>query len=236
MKSGSKYGLLIFLTLLGGILIGLSIAWNTQDQNSRDNSSSSSTYNPIPVNKNGSTVDEDKINSAIRELNQTIDEIDHSAAIRVERDTAIGAELDSTLIPTIMTDSTFGHSPSHEKSADTSLSEDRYEENSPVILKSNKLLLALQVQEEDSTVSSSVDSILQAEAKINNNPTEYRVEFWTSPVQFKGYKFMNRKILLYGVPPTEQVHIQNLADTLIITCDTTRYKLVESYDSRGFIP
>jgi hypothetical protein len=50
-------------------------------------------------------------------------------------------------------------------------------------------------QETDSTIAA------MSEVGVSEEPKEYRVEFWKSPLNYKGYKMSRGKIVIYGLTP-----------------------------------
>lgn len=81
--------------------------------------------------------------------------------------------------------------------------------NSNVVVMTNELVSVanIPVTDLDSTVSKRSKSVGRSDSMIASMnemtqdiyPVDYRVEFWQSPLNFKGYKMSLGKIILYGV-------------------------------------
>lgn len=225
-----KNWILISIALLGGVLIGLSIAWFVNDTLVDQSNSVEKSEKKLPANKQEVAIDEEKVDDAIQSLNNTIEQIDRIVEKEVSEDTLTQIELDSNLIP-LSTDSLESLLKEPSIAVDTTPVDE-----GPVVLKAAKRIAIVEVRPTPNpTESNQVDSLLSDVSKINSNPVVYKVEFWQSPVQFTGYKYMNRKILLYGIPPTKDVEVNFIGDTLQLRCDTVYYRMVESYDSRTFL-
>ncbi len=55
--------------------------------------------------------------------------------------------------------------------------------------------------------SHGLDSILLDEARSPGKREKASIEFWKSPINYKGYKWSNHKLLLFGIFPEEQIGI-----------------------------
>lgn len=83
------------------------------------------------------------------------------------------------------------------------------ENDSDVVVMTNQLISVLSVHLRDkdtNTVSKKTqetDSTIAAMSEVSDSqkPTDYRVEFWKSPLNYKGYKMSTGKIVLYGINP-----------------------------------
>ena len=82
-------------------------------------------------------------------------------------------------------------------------------EDSDIVVMTNQLLSVLSVplSTKDTNVMSKknkeTDSTLAAMSDIGDikDPLQYRIEFWKSPLNYKGYKMSRGKIILYGMSP-----------------------------------
>lgn len=61
-----------------------------------------------------------------------------------------------------------------------------------------------------------------------------QVEFWRSPLNYKGYKMARNKIILFGVSDMESIHIFQLQDDVFIKYGEKVYRMVPSDDFRQF--
>ncbi len=77
--------------------------------------------------------------------------------------------------------------------------------------------------------SNSKDSLLQKVSGIkedkNNNQQFFNIEFWTSPLNYKGYKMSKYKIVLYGLATTDGLKIYKLDDVIYLKTTSLVFKL-----------
>lgn len=65
-------------------------------------------------------------------------------------------------------------------------------------------------------------------------PSKYRIEFWVSPINFRGYKMSIGKIILYGVSTKAPMKLVKLEDSYYLQTDQLVYKLGYTDDLRPF--
>ena len=82
------------------------------------------------------------------------------------------------------------------------------------------------------------DSILQKESGIKddskNSVSAFKVEFWQSPVNYKGYKMSKNKIVLFGIAQDEALKIYKLDDLFYMKQQQNIYRLDFTNDFRQF--
>jgi|ERR1051326_1273635 hypothetical protein len=81
------------------------------------------------------------------------------------------------------------------------------------------------------------DSLLQKESGIRDdkNPvTAYQVEFWRSPINYKGYKMLKNKIVLFGIAQGENLKLYKIEDALYMKQQQNVYRLSFTDDFRQF--
>ncbi len=72
------------------------------------------------------------------------------------------------------------------------------------------------------------DSLLQKVTGIkeeNNSKQMFNIEFWTSPLNYKGYKMGKYKLVLYGINATDDIKIYRLDDVIYIKNSSIVYQL-----------
>ena len=62
----------------------------------------------------------------------------------------------------------------------------------------------------------------------------YKIEFWKSPINYKGYKMAKNKIVLYGVNPSDAKKLYKFNDNIYLKSLVSVYKLDYSGDFRQF--
>jgi len=60
--------------------------------------------------------------------------------------------------------------------------------------------------------------------------SDYQVEFWRSPVNFKGYKTGKNKIVLFGVNDIKRLSLKRKNEVLYLQCDNMYY-IIENTDN-----
>jgi hypothetical protein len=89
------------------------------------------------------------------------------------------------------------------------------EDDSDIVVMTNQLVsvLSVHLQNKDTNTISKknkeTDSTLAAMSDVNDlkEQTNYRIEFWKSPLNYKGYKMSRGKIILYGINPITSVNL-----------------------------
>lgn len=86
--------------------------------------------------------------------------------------------------------------------------------------------------------SNSKDSLLQKVSGIkddkNNNQQFFNIEFWQSPLNYKGYKMSKYKIILYGIESTEGLKILKVDDLIYLKNGTSVCKLDYSSEFKSY--
>lgn len=81
--------------------------------------------------------------------------------------------------------------------------------DSDVVVMTNQLIVATSISVENRDTlkgnkkTEKMDSTIAAMSEVNSSkdPQEYRIEFWKSPLNYKGYKMSRSKIIVYGLQP-----------------------------------
>jgi hypothetical protein len=86
---------------------------------------------------------------------------------------------------------------------------------------------------------SHVDSLLEKVSEIkddrnNNRLNSMQIEFWRSPLNYKGYKLSKYNVILYGLTDTENLKIYTLNGILYMKNASTVYKLDYNSDFKPF--
>lgn len=72
------------------------------------------------------------------------------------------------------------------------------------------------------------DSLLQKVSGIkddSNSKQLFNIEFWTSPLNYKGYKMGKYKLVLYGINATDDIKIYRLDDVIYLKNSAMVYQL-----------
>lgn len=86
--------------------------------------------------------------------------------------------------------------------------------------------------------NTSKDSVLQKVSGIkddkNNTQQFFNIEFWQSPLNYKGYKMSKYKIILYGIESPEGLKIFKLDDLIYLKNVSAIYKLDYSSEFKSY--
>lgn len=86
-------------------------------------------------------------------------------------------------------------------------------------------------------VKNHTDSLLERLSEIKGDRTinKYvQIEFWKSPLNYKGYKLSKYSVILYGLQDSESLKLYTLEDIFYIRNASTVYKLEYSSDFKPF--
>lgn len=110
--------------------------------------------------------------------------------------------------------------------------------NGNIVVRKDELLAALQIEMENLSVlvSNNKDSLLQKISGIrddkNNAKQLMNVEFWRSPINYKGYKMAKGKIILFGIVAQNEIRIYRIEEATYIKLQQAVYKLEYTNDFR----
>ena len=99
----------------------------------------------------------------------------------------------------------------------------------------SKNIQVVNLQSEDKTNPS--DSLLEKVSGIKNQKntsSSLKVEFWQSPINYKGYKMTKNKIVLFGINSDEIVKLFHLEDDIFMKHNQNVYRLYFTDDFKQF--
>lgn len=116
------------------------------------------------------------------------------------------------------------------------------EDDSNVVVMTNQLVSVLSVHLRNNDTNSlnkksaETDSTLASMSDVDNAKisANYRIEFWKSPLNYKGYKMSGGKIILYGLPPDIPVNITLADDSYYLQVGQAFYKIDFTDEYRPF--
>jgi hypothetical protein len=114
--------------------------------------------------------------------------------------------------------------------------------NVNVVVMTNQLVTVSSVPLTNLDTASSKKSIKHSDSLIANmsevaavpDPSNYRIEFWQSPLNFKGYKMSKGKLILYGINSTSPVKLVKWEDTFYLLSNQTAYHIDYTDDFHPF--
>ncbi len=82
------------------------------------------------------------------------------------------------------------------------------------------------------------DSMLLKVSGIKEDRTNskqfFNIEFWSSPLNYKGYKLGKYKLVLYGIPSAEALKLYKLDDAIYLNSGSIIYRLEYSSDFKQY--
>ena len=70
------------------------------------------------------------------------------------------------------------------------------------------------------------DSLISVFQGSNSQTLEYRIEFWRSPINYRGFKFIRNAIVTFGLDPNESSRLFQLDDKFYLKHGVSVYRLV----------
>jgi hypothetical protein len=107
-------------------------------------------------------------------------------------------------------------------------------DDSDVVVMTNQLIVATSVSVENRDTikgnkkTEKMDSTIAAMSDVTESkePQEYRIEFWKSPLNYKGYKMSRNTIVVYGVQPAGgEIWISKNSGSYYLINGLTPYRL-----------
>jgi hypothetical protein len=85
-------------------------------------------------------------------------------------------------------------------------------------------------------INSRSDSAIASMSNVDaeNDPAFYRIEFWQSPLNFKGYKMSKGKIILYGINSNAAMRLVKWDDEYYLMSNQSVYRVVYTDDYKPF--
>lgn len=126
------------------------------------------------------------------------------------------------------------------------------EEDKGIVIKKDKMLIsatlhvneksfpdnkAADAKNENATLSQEASQKLNPEAGVPEDEkisSDVLVEFWVSPINYKGYKMSKNKLILFGIEEPDAVKLFRLNDLLYMKYGNEFYRLMNTYDFLAF--
>jgi hypothetical protein len=128
----------------------------------------------------------------------------------------------------------------HKYAKDSTVVDPNYSEE--IVVRKDELLTFKILEVINLTPSASVnttsDSLMQKVSGIrddrNNSKLFFNVEVWQSPLNYKGYKMSNYKLVLYGLTSVEGLKVYKLDNDVYLKKMSSIYKLERSTEFRPY--
>ncbi len=134
-----------------------------------------------------------------------------------------------------------------EVSPDDTVWYDEYSDVYSIINTSNdevardKLILKKQIKAHTLTktsdnTGSNIDSLLIGGKSIKEEKNKFTVEFWESPLNYKGYKKAKNSVVLFGIKQMDEVELKLINNDLYLCLPEMYYALENTSDFKSLIP
>lgn len=117
-------------------------------------------------------------------------------------------------------------------------------ESEDIVVRKDELLFAKDIEiinqnavRSDNNIQNTKDSLLQQVSGIRDEHQKssyYKVEFWKSPINYRGYKMAKNKIVVYGINPSDFLKLYKLDNVIYLKSLHATYRLDYSNDFRQF--
>lgn len=90
----------------------------------------------------------------------------------------------------------------------------------------------------DVDMKSQSDSLLEETADVqiekNNSKVSFTVEFWKSPINYRGYKMGKNKLILFGINPDDTIKLYWMEDEMYLKLPNVVYHMEMNNDFRSY--
>ncbi len=217
----SNKSIYFLIGLIVGVVIGSSVVWWIQNYDFKI------WFTFSGKNKQEISIADD--NKASDNLNDKQPKKAHrniAKPIPVKKEETLSSEDDTTSII----------NQNNEHLTDTSSNYNEVNNNSPdeIVVAKDELLFAKIIKIEgidknDSKKDALLDSLLINDKTKKPAANSIKVEFWRSPINYKGYKYSNNKLILFGIYMHEEAILESRNDKLYLNYENTFY-LIEKAD------
>lgn len=83
---------------------------------------------------------------------------------------------------------------------------------------------------------SNLDSLLINDKTQKASGNIVKVEFWRSPINYKGYKFINNKLILFGINNYDNANLVNRNGKIYLSYQNNNYLIEKNNDFQSLIP
>jgi hypothetical protein len=112
--------------------------------------------------------------------------------------------------------------------------------NDDIVVKKDELITSKTVELviiDIAAKNNSKDSLLHKVSGIpedKNNKPFLNIEFWQSPLNYKGYKMSKYKLVIYGINPSDNFKLYKVDEMVYLKSNSVIYKLDYSSDFRPY--
>ncbi len=141
----------------------------------------------------------------------------------------------------IQSDSITNSKYTDNKNNDSTASSSNYnEDNQDIVIAKDELLFSRNMKIEgfvqNNGKENNLDSLLINDKTKNANSNIIKVEFWRSPINYKGYKFINNKLILFGIYNYDEAILEYHSNKIYLFYQNTYYFIEKNTDFQALIP
>ncbi|MFN3916774.1 MAG: hypothetical protein ACK4K0_03430 [Flavobacteriales bacterium] len=110
-----------------------------------------------------------------------------------------------------------------------------------IVVRSDKLIsvkeIPLEIVSKKSKQADFADSLLAEKINIKPNPKidKVKTEVWSSPINFKGYKFSQNKLVVYGIETDALIKVYKVENTYFLKTPATLYKIIVTEEFKKWV-
>jgi hypothetical protein len=88
-----------------------------------------------------------------------------------------------------------------------------------------KTIILIEETSTDTPADSALASLTKSSSQLAGTNNTYILEFWESPVNYKGYKVLKKKIILFGLSPSGHYALTKEDDKMLLKTKSATYLL-----------
>lgn len=98
-----------------------------------------------------------------------------------------------------------------------------------IVIKKDRFILSLEIpvkglNSKEEKYQNYLDSLL-TDNNSSHKSGKVKVEFWFSPINYKGYKYQGNRMILYGINPSKNINLRIINKTLFLNDNLNIYKI-----------
>lgn len=128
--------------------------------------------------------------------------------------------------------------PADSLTPDSLMMADKMPSGDEIIVRKDELLSVKTIELINltgSTDKNPKDSLLQKVSGVRDDQkASYKIEYWKSPINYKGYKMTRNKLVLYGISSADPMSLFRIDDDIYMKHLNTIYRLGFTNDFRQF--
>ena len=160
-----------------------------------------------------------------------------------KKDTVSKKSTDSTQLDTSKVSDTVAKPDTNRKSLNkdtTEITKDSLNQGNDIVVMEDQLIDKQTVEinyshpVDTQKSSKNLDSLLiDDQTSIQSNPDSMTIEFWKSPINYKGYRRIHNRLIIFGFTQRDSIEIFHLDDQLFMQIKEKKFPLNETNNFRS---